>query len=82
MTTLIVGGMELFPWFFKMGGGEFQNDTLFELYPLCKPYRKTFEFDRGNVLKEFEAFIFYENLLKACDNTVGMYSMYRETHSR
>ena len=39
--------------------------------------KKTFESDEGNVLEEFETFIFDENFLKACDSTVSMCS---ETH--
>ena len=41
---------------------------------------KMFASDVANVLKEFVySFIFYENLLKACDSTDNMH---RETHFR
>ena len=39
---------------------------------VSKYKKKTFEFDVGNVLKEFETFIFDESLMNACYSTVTM----------
>ena len=46
---------------------------------VSKYKKKTFESDVGNVLKEFETFIFDESLMNACYSTV---TMYKETHFR